>query len=76
MNQPLSSTAFAAFQEGVIELVETAEEAVLVKRARVVEEIVVKKDTSEHTQIIRENVRHTEIEVERFMRETTSRTKE
>ena len=48
----------------VIELTETAEEAVVGKTARVVEEIRVGKEATEHTETIRDTVRHTEVEVE------------
>jgi len=47
-----------------IELTETAEEAVITKNARVVEEVMVGKETAEHTEHIRETVRRTEVEVE------------
>lgn len=47
-----------------IELTETAEEAVISKNARVVEEVVVGKEVGEHTQHIQEKVRRTEVEVE------------
>lgn len=53
-----------AFQPRSIELTETAEEAVVAKEARVVEEIVVSKDAVEHTQTINDTVRHTEVEVQ------------
>ena len=48
----------------VIELTETAEEAVVGKSARVVEEIRVGKEMSEHTEHIQDSLRHTEIEIE------------
>ena len=47
-----------------IELKETAEEAVVAKSARVVEEVRVGKQASEHTETIRDTVRHTEVDVE------------
>ncbi len=47
-----------------IELTETAEEAVITKNARVVEEVMVGKETAEHTEHIRDTVRRTEVEVE------------
>ncbi len=66
VNRPATEADFTAFQEGTIELTETAEEAVVSKRARVIEEIVVGKETSERTQTIRDMVRHTEVEVEQL----------
>ena len=47
-----------------IELTETAEEAVVSKNARVVEEVLVGKEVGEHTQHIQDKVRRTEVEVE------------
>ncbi len=47
-----------------LELTETAEEAVVGKTARVVEEVRFGKETTEHTETIRDTVRHTEVDVE------------
>ncbi len=47
-----------------IELTETAEEAVVAKNARVVEEVLIGKQTGEHTETIRDTVRRTEVELE------------
>ena len=66
VNRPASEADFNAFKEGTIELTETAEEAVVSKTARIVEEIVVGKEASERTQTIRDTVRHTEVEVEQL----------
>lgn len=52
-----------AFGDRTIELTETAEEAVISKRARVVEEVLVGKRTSEHVETIHDTVRKTEVEV-------------
>ena len=53
--------------ERVIELTETAEEAVVGKVARVVEEVHVGKQMSEHTERIEDTVRRTEVEVEEIV---------
>lgn len=66
VNRPATEADFDAFKEGTIELTETAEEAVVSKTARVVEEIVVGKEASERTQTVRDTVRHTEVEVEQL----------
>ncbi len=58
------SDADSAFQARSIELTETAEEAVVGKSARVVEEITLSKAVVEHTETVRDTVRHTEVEVE------------
>ena len=60
-----------AFKDRTIELTETAEEAVVGKEARVVEEVVVSKGAVEHTETVRDTVRHTEVEVEELPTETT-----
>ncbi len=54
-----------------IELVETAEVPVVQKVARVVEEVHVGKQATEHTEVVQDTVRHTEIDVEPI--ETTGR---
>ena len=48
----------------MIELTATGEEAVVGKTSRVVEEVLVGKDTSSHTEAIHDSVRKTEVEVE------------
>jgi uncharacterized protein (TIGR02271 family) len=64
VDQPLSPADAAAFKEQSIELRETAEEAVVQKSARVVEEVVVGKEVSQHEQQIHDTLRHTEVNVE------------
>ena len=68
VNQPLSAANLTgdAFQERSIEMTETAEEAVVAKNARVVEEVVVRKDVNERVEQIDDTVRRTEVEVERL----------
>ena len=53
-----------AFGDRTIELTETTEEAVISKNARVVEEVLVGKQSSEHVETIHDTVRKTEVEVE------------
>jgi len=53
-----------AFKEGSIELQETAEQPVVSKTARVVEEVEVGKEVSERTETVNDKVRRTEVEVE------------
>jgi hypothetical protein len=50
----------------VVEVAEMAEEAVIDKRTRVVEEIVVGKDVTERTETIRDSVRRSDVNVERL----------
>ena len=56
---------------GVMELNATGEEAVVGKTSRVVEEVRVGKQASEHTEKINETVRHTEVDVEPVTTTTT-----
>jgi uncharacterized protein (TIGR02271 family) len=55
----------ADLKEGFVEIRETAEQPVVAKTARVVEEVVVGKESSERTETIQDTVRGTEVEVER-----------
>ena len=54
----------AAFEEREIAAVERGEEAVVDKRARVVEEVGLRKDADSRTETVRDTVRRTEVEVE------------
>jgi uncharacterized protein (TIGR02271 family) len=54
----------ADFKEGSIEIHETIEEPVISKRRRVVEEIVIGRETRERTATISETVRRTQVDVE------------
>ena len=72
VNRPATEADFQAFKEGSVELTETAEEAVVSKQARVVEEVTVGKDVSERTQIIKDSVRRTEVDVEELPGEAQS----
>ena len=66
VDKPASSADLAAFKEGTIELRESAEEAVVSKTARVVEEVVVGKEVSQRTEQVSDTVRRTEVEVEQL----------
>jgi uncharacterized protein (TIGR02271 family) len=52
------------FQERTIEVEERHEEAVVSKEARVVEEVVVRKDVEQRTETVSDTVRKTEVDVE------------
>ncbi len=54
-----------AFTEGTIEMTETAEEAVVAKRARVVEEVVIGKHGSDRTETVRDTVRRSDVDVQK-----------
>lgn len=66
VNQPVDATNMEAFKEGVIEVTEMGEEAVVSKQARVVEEVVVGKEVTEHQETLRDTVRRTDVEVEQL----------
>jgi uncharacterized protein (TIGR02271 family) len=63
VNRPVGA-ADTAFTERTIEAVEHQEEAVVSKEARIVEEVVVRKDTTERTETVHDTVRRQEVEVE------------
>ncbi len=73
VDRPVTDADLAAFKEGTIELTETAEEAVVSKQARVVEEVVVGKDVSQRQQTIKDTVRRTDVEVEQLGDDTEYR---
>ena len=68
--RPVSGTTQAGtlggdpFQERTIEVEERREEAVVSKDARVVEEVVVRKDVQQRTETVSDTVRRTEVDVE------------
>jgi uncharacterized protein (TIGR02271 family) len=64
VDQPINPADVGAFKDKTIELRETAEEAVVQKSARVVEEVVVGKEVSQRPQQVQDTVRHTEVEVQ------------
>ncbi|WP_312183595.1 YsnF/AvaK domain-containing protein [Massilia timonae] len=66
VNQPINPSDVAAFKEQTIEMRETAEEAVVQKSSRIVEEVTIGKQVSERQEQIHDTVRHTEVEVERL----------
>jgi uncharacterized protein (TIGR02271 family) len=70
VNREASEADFNAFEEGTMELKETSEEAIIDKRARVVEEVHVDKDIEEHTETIHETLRRKDVDVERTGAET------
>ena len=69
VDRPITA-ADAAFKEEKFELRETAEEAVISKQARVVEEVVVGKTATDRNETIHETVRRTDVEVEQIPGQT------
>jgi uncharacterized protein (TIGR02271 family) len=76
VDRPATERDLAAFKEGTIEVAETHEEPVVAKQARVVEEVVIAKDVSEHTETVRDTVRRTEVDVEPAGTQPTPRTRD
>jgi uncharacterized protein (TIGR02271 family) len=66
VDRPATEADLAAFKDGSVELRETAEESVVAKTAHVVEEVSVSKETTQHTEDIRDTVRRTDVEVEQL----------
>lgn len=66
VNRAATEADFAAFKEGTIEMTESAEEAVVSKTARVVEEVVIGKGVSERQETIKNTVRRTDVKVEKI----------
>jgi len=64
VDRPVSEADVAGFEERTIEVVETMEEPVISKTARVVEEVVVGKEVRERTETVGDVVRRTDVEIE------------
>ncbi len=61
----------AAFKEGTFEVTEMAEVPVISKEARVVEEVVIGKNVTEHQETVSETVKRTEVDVDETNRTHT-----
>lgn len=64
VNRAVTDADLQAFREGTFEVTERAEEAVVNKQARVVEEVAINKEVGEHTETVRDTVRRTDVDVE------------
>ena len=64
-DRPASPEELTGFREGTVEIRETAEEPVVAKTARVVEEVVVGKETTQRQETVRDTVRRTDVDIER-----------
>ena len=65
VNRSATDADLAGMREGTIEVTETAEEPVVAKEARVVEEIAVGKEATQRTETVRGTVRKTDVQVEK-----------
>lgn len=75
VDRPATPADLAAQGSRSIELIETAEEAVVSKNARVVEEVLIGKQTGERTETIHDTVRRTEVEFEELPSNDNTRTR-
>jgi stress response protein YsnF len=64
VDRPVTAADEALFAEKTIEATERVEEAVVSKDARVVEEVGLRKNATQHTETVTDKVRRTEVEVE------------
>lgn len=64
VDRPVGTVGADAFRERTIDVTATSEEAVVAKDIRVVEEIGLRKDTTERTETVKDTVRRTEVEIE------------
>jgi uncharacterized protein (TIGR02271 family) len=64
VNRPATAADLNAFQEGTIEMTEHAEQAIVNKEARIVEEVRLNKEVTERDEVIRDTVRRTDVDVE------------
>ncbi len=66
VDREASPEEMSSLRDQTIEVTEMAEEPVVGKRARVREEVVVGKQATERTETVRDNIRHTQVEVEQL----------
>lgn len=64
VDRPVQAGDGEAFKESTITMTETAEQPVISKQARVVEEVVIRKETEAHNETVRDTVRRTEVNVD------------
>jgi len=64
VNREVTDSDLANFREGEINVTTRAEEAVVGRQARVVEEVEIGKNVTEHEETIRDTVRRTDVDVE------------
>jgi len=74
VDRPVTAADQRAFTEGTIEVTETKEEPIVAKTARVVEEVIVNKDVDQRTETVRDNVRRSDVQVERIEGQQTGHT--
>jgi len=75
VNRAASAADLNTFKEGTFEVTERAEEAVVAKQARVVEEVVINKEATERTETIHDTVRRTDVDVDEIDADEDLRTR-
>lgn len=65
-DRPVTDADLRSGQGNVVEVQEFAEEPVVAKNARVVEEVRIGKETTQRTENIQDSVRHTEVDVQQI----------
>lgn len=73
VDRPASTSEIENFEEGTVEVHETAEVPVVNKEARVVEEVSLEKDVENKEKVIKDTVRKTEVDVDKIKDETKRR---
>ena len=76
VDRPATEADFQNFKEGETEMTEHAERPVVNKEARVVEEVKLNKETQDRERVIRDNVRKTDVDVEKTAAEEERRRRE
>jgi uncharacterized protein (TIGR02271 family) len=74
VNRDVTDADLRNFKEGEIELTERAEQAVVGKQARVVEEVEIGKNVTEREETVRDTVRRTDVEVQETDTDVTGTT--
>jgi len=64
VDRAVSSADANAFKEQSFEMTERSEQAVVSKQARVIEEVIIGKETSQRTETVKDTVRRTDVKVE------------
>jgi len=66
VDRPVTDADIVNLKDRTIELHEKAEEAVVMKRNRVIEEVVIGKEVGGHTETVRDTVKRTDVKVEKL----------
>ena len=72
VDRAVSDADMKNFKDGSFNVTTKAEEAVVGKQARVVEEVVVGKNVTEHTETVRDSVKRTDVKVDEINNDTDS----